>query len=224
MTKEDYMNNLIRQFRKAKGLETVDINNEKFQKEFSEYISELYSHKDDYIRLLHSLGVYTNDEKTVEVGKGPLDSVVLDTKATIVTNFPNVLDLRDGKTYQGVHTIHKGDIYMLRIADTGIEYESLDIGNGRVYMTHNMYHKSETGEWYQLVRDNDVLIGAYGKESDLDKDKKIRKIIDRFDAIGDSYCNYGTVDGYYFYAQKSRHKKLVKEKVRYKELEYGRVR
>ena len=224
MTSENYMDNLIRQFRKAYGLDSVDINDEKFQAEFSEYISELYSHKDDYIRLLHSLGVYTNDEKTVEVGKGPLDSVVLDTKSTIVTGFSKPLDSREGKTYQGVHTIRKGDIYMLRIGDRGLEYERLDIEPGRIYMTHNMYHKSETSEWYQLVRENEVLIGAYGREADFDKESKIRKIIDRFDTIGDSYCNYGTVDGYYFYAQKSKHKKLVKEKVRYKELEYGRVR
>ena len=87
-----------------------------------------------------------------------------------------------------------------------------------------MYHKANTSGWYELVRNNDVLLGAYGRESDRDKNAKIKKIIDRFEEIGPSYSNYGTFDGYYYYAQKSKHKELVKEKVKYKELEYGRVR
>jgi hypothetical protein len=224
MTEEDYLHELIRQYKKAYGIDRVDINDEKFQKKFADYISLMHSHKTEYIRLLHTLGVYTDDEKTVEVGKGPFDSVAIDTKSTIITPYQGMFEKRNGKTYEGSHIIHLGDIYMISNNDGKITYEELDIDYGRVYMTHNMYHKAATGSWYELVRDNDVVIGVYGKETDKDMDSKIRKVIERFEEIGESYSNYGTSEGYYYYAQKSKHSVLKKEKVKYRELEYGRVR
>jgi hypothetical protein len=65
-----------------------------------------------------------------------------------------------------------------------------------------------------------------GKETDKNKDKRIRNIIDTFTEIGDSTFNYGIFDNYYFYAQKSKVKKKekIKVKVMYEEIKYGRVR
>ena len=220
MMEHDYMVELIRQFKKARGLDKFDINDEGFQREFTDYIQEMYSHRNEYIRLLHTLNVYTDDERTVEVGKGPLDSAVIDTKSTIVTPVYNLFEEREGKTFEGTSIIHNGDICMKKI--DGIE--ELDIASGRVYMTHNMYHFRNTEGWYQLTYGNDVLIGAYGRIIDNDKDKKIKKINERFNEIGNAFVNHGIVDDYYYYAMKSKPKTKELVKVKHRELEYGRVR
>ena len=224
--KERYLSELACQYKEAKGLSYIDLTDKKVEEAFSNYIKELNDHKNTYIDLIRTLGVSPYTERTVEIGKGPKDTVVDGTSSTIVTPFTGLFEAREGLTYEGDYIAYNGDIYMVQNTKVGQILEPLEIEPGRVYMTHNMYDSFSTENWYTLVRENEVLIGTYGKETDKNKDKKIKKVIDTFAGIGDYTTNYGISDNFYFYAQKSKtmKKEKVKAKVLYEELEYGRVR
>jgi len=223
---EKYTYELAKQFKEAKGLSYLDLTDRRVQEEFLYYIKGLNDHKESYVELISTLGVSPDNERVVELGKGPNDSVVKDTTATIVTPFTGLFGEREGLTFEGDYIAFDGDIFMAHNTKMGPILKPLAIAPGRVYMTHNMYDSFSTCGWFSLVRNNDVLIGTYGNETDKDKDKKIRNIIDTFAEIGPSTYNYGSSDHYYFYAQKSKAKKKekIKVKVMYEEIEYGRVR
>ena len=205
---EKYIKKIIKQYKKAKGIEKFDMYDAKDMRALSDYIGEMSSHVDDYIKLLHTLDVHLDDERTVEVGKGPFDSVVAKKRATIVSLYAALFDERNGLIFGGYPVVSNGDIALSYVKDSTDNVEELDIAKGRLYMTHNMYSHKEANDWFELTKNNQVLIGVFGDESDKDREDKIQAVRARFDEIGAAYSNYGVRDHYYFYAMKS--KKLVK--------------
>jgi hypothetical protein len=78
--------------------------------ELVNYYAELKKYKAFYMSLLKTCGVDFNNEKTIEVGVGPIDSVLKDYYATIVTPYYGLFKRGQGKTYEGSYVVNNGDI------------------------------------------------------------------------------------------------------------------
>jgi len=176
--------------------------------ELVNYYAELKKYKAFYMSLLKTCGVDFNNEKTIEVGVGPIDSVLKDYYATIVTPYYGLFKRGQGKTYEGSYVVNNGDIEMLSptIRKFEVETTPLDIGLGRLYLTHNIHHMHDIRSWYKLSNSNRVVIGAYGFNSDKDKVDKIKALKEFASNLEDCTYNSGVAGNYYCEAVQGRTK------------------
>ena len=173
-----------------------------------EYFHKLDLMKDYYKDLLDSLGVKYDDEAAIEVGVGPVDSVFKDNKTTVVTPYQRLFPKRDGKTYEGSYIVRDGNIEMLDHSKRKFEVEStpLDISQGRIYLTQNIIQANSLNSWFKLAKDNSVVVGCYGFQTDLDKEKKKRIVGEFARRLDNVSYNSGSFGNCYFEAISSKPK------------------
>ena len=167
--------------------------------ELVNYYASLDEFKSFYRCLLSAWGVDFNSEDVVEVGVGPIDSLLKDSYATIVSPYYGLFNKRQGKTYEGSYVVNNGEIEMIAPTLRKFEVETtpLDIGKGRVYLTHNIVHPHDIRSWYKLSNRNRVVVGAYGLSSDKDRVEKIKAIRKFASELEDCTYNSGLVGKYY---------------------------
>jgi len=223
--KEEYLDALYSQYMSARGFKAVSKKDKYIREDLDGYFEELAKEKGHYLELLRTLDVNYNDEHTIEVGKGNIDSVVTDYNASIVTPYEGVFEERKAPIYVGKYAVIDGEIMMATNKDSKIQsFEELPITGGRIYITHNMYEPKCIKNWLDLVRRDDVVIGVFGNILDKDMDYKIGHVRNIASILDNCTYNLGTIDGHYFAAVRARQdEKILKETL--ERINYnGRVR
>lgn len=197
-----YLDLLVKQFKEAEGINNVDFYSESFVKDFSNWITRNQIIGKDYLSFLDYMFYYEDifDSKTVEVGKGFLDSVLLNTDATIITPHSECLkQMKSGliflssfNVYNGIPVITDKEGYK---SSLGYAFEN--------YITQNPYNIEEIKNWEQLPNMNhsNIVVGVYGSLKDKNKETKIRELRNLREKLDYNYKEtYGIVDDSYFYA------------------------
>ena len=194
-----YKKKLLDLYNSATG-EEVNFSNISDIHKMVEYFYKLDLMKEYYKDVLDSLNVKYDDEKSIEVGVGPVDAIFTGDKTTIVTPYKGLFQERNGKTYEGSYVVRDGEIEMIEKSKRKFELETspLEIGKGRIYLTHNIIHPLDLNSWFKLSKNNPVVVGIYGFQTDLDKDKKktiLKEFARRLDDVsynsgsfGNCYC------------------------------------
>ena len=164
------------------------------------YFHELHLLKKYYKRLLDTFNVDYNQEKVVEVGVGPVDSIFSKDNTTIVSPYIGLFPKRSGKTYEGSYVVNNGEIEMLEKSKRKFEVETspLELDIGRVYITNNIIDPYSLNSLYKLSPRNRIVVGAYGLYNDCDRTKK-RELLRKFGKNLDEYTyNSSTGENGYF--------------------------
>ncbi len=217
-----YEDALFQQYMSSRGFLEVNKHDRYVLEDYEEFLDERKRLMPNYVELLKILNIDFDKETTVEVGKGNLDSVVIPYEATIVTPYKGLFEARKGKVIEGKPMVIDDDIeviYKYSMAN-GRETKKLDIQEGRIYMTQNLYGPQGVRNWFHLIPKNDIVVGVFGLRQDKDMNEKIDAIYKVADLIEGSKLSMGEVDDGYYCAMRStgKEKQLVKEKT------YERVR
>ena len=192
----EHFNLLIEQFKRAKGIKIVNTKSKEFIESFQYWLKEQERAKKDYLKLLKSLGVDYDKETSIEVGKGNEDSVFLPFKTTIVSPYMDESTDREGLTLSNDTKVSGSE---LAILEDGI-YKSIPVSNGRIYLTQNVYHEGFLTNWHFLARNDQVVVGVFGKTTDRDMMEKIKSVKSFSSKLTDFVYNYGDMYDTYCYA------------------------
>jgi len=210
-----YLDNLSKQYRDATGVRTIDINSKQFLKELHSWTSERQKMGKGYLELLNRIGLYDfSSSYYAEIGKGCIDTIVGDYSTTIITPYTDYMNqiVDERKIVRGYMSV-VSEVPVL-VIDGVIEKTISDIDT---YMTHNPYSPLWIRDWDRLHTSGsfDIIVGAYGKISDRDRNQKTKMIRDLVESIGtldikEDYIEYGE---YYYTFVGSDRMLLKKEKI-----------
>ena len=201
-----YSEKLIREFKEANGVRAKDTNSNSFKEDFNYWLKQREKAKEDYLILLKNLKINYDAINTIEVGKGEIDSLVYNLKTTVISTYYVDETKRRGLTLIG-EPIIIGDKMKYKSQDIIL---SIPITWEKTFMTQNVSDLSELNKWQNLTKDNIVVVGAYGKTSDLDMTKKIRELKKFARKLDDYIYDCGDVNDTYTYAIISKKLKIKK--------------
>ena len=207
-----YIDNLTNQYREATGELFVDFGSEQFVKEFNGWLRERKEKGETYLEFLKYMGFYGfDDEQCAETDKGYYDTVVEDCSTTIITPFSEVMENR-----MPGRKIVKGYMSVLDelpvFFSNGIRRDVISNNDINRYMTQNPYSPELIRGWGRLHASGnvDIIVGAYGRISDKDKEQKLlmlEKLI-RDMNFSELKKDYTELEDYYFAAVGSDRKTL----------------
>ncbi len=194
---DNYMNLLIRQYAKAKGIAKIDYNDKELLKEVEGWLIEMSKIGKNYLQFLDSLGVNYNKVTCAEVGKSEYDTIVKNKKAVIITP--------ETRYIEGVK---KERIITANVCVDEENKVNLVTVRGQIripnyifstFMTQNVA-PFRIEKWKDLhnFSDSSIIVGAYGSINDKDiipkltEIQKFRQDLDDsivydYEMIGDSY-------------------------------------
>ena len=164
-----YLEKLMKQFTKANGLNSIDMNSLEFLNEFKEWVTRQRVVSRDYKDLLNYMQIPLS--KIAEVGKGEFDSLALNNNLLMITPYAEELALENDKIINAdfMVTVEKplliGPDKKEIILDRRINS----------FMTYNPYEEEDIINWELLVGQGyPITTGVYGKIYDQDKTTKIK--------------------------------------------------
>ena len=193
-----YFNYLYDQFRKANGLEKLDLNSKKFMEDFSYWLKDMKKRGEIYLEFLESIGINIDCYDVAEIGKGKSDSIVQDLTTTIVTPYPEGIN-RNGfeysrlitarlKIFDGIPTFISRDKLGNRIID------DLSPSMFSLFMMQNPYTPNHLKCWEELHNNSNsnILVGVFGSIYDKDSVHKLEELNSlKNKLIGSYYEDYG---------------------------------
>ncbi len=219
---EQYIKNLIEQFRLATGNKNTDLNSEAFITEFTGWIRSRQKIGKEYTYFLNYMGLRFADPNCAEIGKGVYDTVVkpFDTKLiTTATQSFEELKMKD-RIITGNMRVYKGYPVLVRHDIKGNRLDQIPNDIILTYITQNPFSQNSISGWEGLHNsgNNNIIVGIYGNVFDKDAEAKI-KLIEALKSklsSDDFKEDYSTLDDKYFYAIGSQRmvKKLVKIRTR----------
>ncbi len=198
----EYESNLMKQFKAAIGSRKFDPESKFLKEEYDHWVKDLNFSKSKYLKLLKQFRLQCDNENAIEVGKGPVDSLFLDGKTTIVSPYFKDVKERAGLTYVGKPIVTNDELKYIE-NDT---IKPLDIQGGRIYLTQNVYDINELSKWYRLVKRDTVVVGVFGRIFDSDMSKKIIEIKEFAKQLDNYTYNYGDLGSVYCYTIVSKKK------------------
>lgn len=202
-----YLDNLSKQYQDATGARIIDINSKQFLKELHSWTSERQKMGKEYLELLNRIGLYDfSSSYYAEIGKGCIDTIVGDYSTTIITPYTDYMNqiVDERRIVRGFMSV-VSEVPVL-VIDGVIEKTISDIDT---YMTHNPYSPLHIQDWDRLHTSGsfDIIVGAYGKISDRDRNQKTKMIRDLVESIGtldikEDYIEYG--EDYYTFVGSDR--------------------
>ncbi len=225
LDRKEYEDALFSQYMSARGIKGLSREDRYVREDLDGYFTELANERGHYLELLRTLDVNYNDENTIEVGKGNVDSVVADYNASIITPYGGLFEGRKAPVYEGRYAVIDGEIMMARGKDSKSQtFEELPITGGRIYITHNMYEPKCIKNWLELVTRDDVVIGVFGAIQDRDMSYKLNHVRNIASILDNGTYNLGTIDGHYFAAVRARQDVKILKKTLERINNNGRVR
>lgn len=214
---EQYLNNLIEQFRLATGSKNVDSKSAQFINEFSDWIKSCQSMGEEYTYFLDYMGFRFADADCAEVGKGDYDSVVKPFETTIITSATPIKKVNSDRIIKGNMRVYESVPVLVRDYKGGNQLEQIPSDIIRTYMTQNPFTSSSFLGWENLHNsgENNIILGIYGSIYDKDIEARIKQLNSLKDKLtcGDYKEDYSVFNGSYFYAIGSdrRVKKIYKK-------------
>lgn len=200
---DKYYELLIEQYKSAREIKNFDVNDPNFMLEFKNWLKEQEKSKNDYLKLLESLGIDYDRETCIEVGKGKEDSLFVPFRTTIVSPYMDESIKRDGLTLSKDTKIIDNDL--LVVMNGGIN-QVIPVYGGRIYLTQNVYNERFLYDWPKLAKTDTVVVGVFGNTNDSDMTKKIRAMREFERTLDDYEYNHGEINDTYCYAVKSKRK------------------
>ncbi len=164
-----YLEKLMKQFTKANGLNSIDMNSLEFLNEFKEWVTRQRVVSRDYKDLLNYMQIPLS--KIAEVGKGEFDSLALNNNLLMITPYAEELALENDK-------IINADFMVTTEKPLLIGPDKKEIILDRrinSFMTYNPYEEEDIINWELLVGQGyPITTGVYGKIYDQDKTTKIK--------------------------------------------------
>ncbi len=190
-----YLEKLMKQFTKANGLNSIDMNSLEFLNEFKEWVTRQRVVSRDYKDLLNYMQIPLS--KIAEVGKGEFDSLALNNNLLMITPYAEELALENDKIINAdfMVTVEKplliGPDKKEIILDRRINS----------FMTYNPYEEEDIINWELLVGQGyPITTGVYGKIYDQDKTTKIKLLKNLKNKIlQEVQEEYVTLEDKYFY-------------------------
>ncbi len=194
---------LYNQFCNANGLEIPRIDRIEVHQGFYDWIREMQSIVGPrYLDTLDYLGLELyNSSETAEVGKGAYDSLVIsDEYETKMISPPKIAkNIRGlGKLMLTGFVVNDGVPYL---ADNGVPY-ALKYGDPFCsFMTQNPYRPVDIIGWSGIHNLNGfgVIVGAFGRIQDADRQAKVELIKDFYVRLSDSSVGDYLEEGAYYF-------------------------
>lgn len=187
-TDTDYLNFLIEQYKKTKGLD-IDLESKLSLIDFRDWLYQMTLITKEYKNiLLNKLDI--NNANSIEIGKGVYDTIVTDDlniRVATPFSFKN-------NTKMELVIINNNPFYRF-YGDNTINLVKIDESN-KTFLTHNPYTSDDILDWENL---NNIVVGVYGNNQDKDKEFKInliqelkQRIVNQeyFDYLDNSYDTY----------------------------------
>ena len=190
-----YLEKLMKQFTKANGLNSIDMNSLEFLNEFKEWVTRQRVVSRDYKDLLNYMQIPLS--KIAEVGKGEFDSLALNNNLLMITPYAEELALENDK-------IINADFMVTTEKPLLIGPDKKEIILDRrinSFMTYNPYEEEDIINWELLVGQGyPITTGVYGKIYDQDKTTKIKLLKNLKNKIlQEVQEEYVTLEDKYFY-------------------------
>ena len=207
-----YLDNLTNQYRETTGELFVDFGSRQFVEEFNYWLSERKETGKNYLNFLKYMGLNGYDDvQCAEIGKGYRDTVVEDCNTTIITPYIHLFE-----TEMPGRKIVKGYMSVLDelpvFFSNGIRRDVISNNDINRYMTQNPYSPELIRGWGRLHASGnvDIIVGAYGRISDKDKEQKLLMLQKLKRDMNDSEFKYDRAElyGYYYAAVGSDRKTL----------------
>ena len=185
-----YLLKLLKQFHEADGITSLMKVDDSFISWLKEYQQILLQFKDYY----ESFGLSIDEWDSYELGKGPLDSVILDKSKSI-----------------SIYGEEKSELFMFDNSIWHISIEGMkSIGGSDLIYTYNPYDIKDIIQIKKIYSFNQlVAISAIGKNYDKDKLIKIKLLDEQFSDF-DAKCNYEESGDNYFYTLYTPRKTKIK--------------
>ena len=209
---EQYIKNLIEQFRLATGNKNTDLNSDAFITEFTEWIRGRQKIGKEYTYFLDYMGLRFADSDCAEIGKSVYDTVVKPFNTKLITpaaqSFEK-LKMRD-RIITGNMRAYEGCPVLVRHNIKGNQLNQIPNDIILTYITQNPFSQSNISGWEGLHNsgNNNIIVGVYGNAFDKDIDAKIKLIKTLKEKLFSDDFNedYSTSDDKYFYAIGSKRK------------------
>ena len=172
---------LIKQFIAAKGIKDVDVESKTFLEEFSSWLKERKAIGNKYIEWLKKFGLFQDNTRCAEVGKGIHDSITLPYHTKLLTPYidDNIVNNSDRvikakfliNPKMKAPTISTEDITLKVVSNKEIS----------TYMTQNPYGNILPDNLEHLHNSgyNNIVVGVYGNTNDKDIEEK-KEMLRRF--------------------------------------------
>lgn len=168
-TIKDSMQDLVKQFCDAYGVDKANINDVTFANAFFDWLK--YEKEDNdafYLEQLDAMGIDYKSNRTVEVGKTLSDSLVIPYETIIVPKNNAGLESLGKRVIIGNLRFHGNLPFIIQ---QGIHVDhSIPCDAYNTFMTQNPYSFDEIAEWNRLPEAyHNIVVGAYGDVNDVDK-------------------------------------------------------
>lgn len=168
--REEYLNNLFKQFRSAVKLEGK-LDSSYIIEEFSKWLEQNRIHGDLYTMVLEQIGVPYKTSDVAEIGKGDKDSVVLgNEKTTLITPF-NLKSTKNPVIKAEFYVSSKSQL-LIEDKDNEVIYTPVSYMGIKRVMTQNPYSYRMIEKW-KNIQDIGITVGVYGSLYDKDMTEKI---------------------------------------------------
>lgn len=188
----EYLKNLLEQFKGATGARRIkieDLFDSETSSEFDEWLENRQIDGEYYKRMLHAStdkriklvdGVYIDDHidenfYTCEIGKGPMDSLVTDTNASVISPVADLFDKKHRRNLiVGDFDPQYGENYV-RMSNNSLR----PVYGAKTIMTQNPYDYSKIAGLPDIHNSGRgrVIVGIYGSVYDKDREKKTKEFM-----------------------------------------------
>ena len=194
MSDKAYLDFLINQFKKAKGISDISLTSSLFVEEFSKWITSRQDMNELYLRTLSSLELSFNNSNTYEIGKSTLDSAVKDLNTVIITPYVDGLTNLNSRVIKSDFKVDNGKPVLLRNKEIIVLS-----GINMTFMTQNPYTDRKIENWEQLgnSKNSNIIVGVFGSIHDKDKDEKVYKLLELGSKIENTKEKYLVLDDVY---------------------------
>ncbi len=213
---EEYLRNVIKQFKLSTGTKNIDINSQEFIDEFSAWIKSRRKMGKEYACFLDYLNFRFAEPGCAEVGKGEYDSIVKPFETTLITPVSSIKKVSDDRIITGHMRVYESTPLLIRHFKGGNQMSQIPTDIIHTYMTHNILSESLISGWEDLHNSGSccIIVGIFGSIYDKDIEERI-KIVENLREKLTCYEfdeDYSTTDDMYMYALGSMEKKILTKK------------
>lgn len=191
---------VVKQFLESKPMPKCSLKDVEYSRDFMNFILERRKLGEIYTSVLSSMGVNYDTSSCAEIGKGRLDSVVLDYDTTIITPYYSGIEKSGYKGFLIPTNIKIYDGIPKLIDNSGqLVISPVDI---ETYMIQNPYCEEQLDGLVELYKNGHagIVVGVFGNIHDLDYTKKVNMIKTAQLKIGKCNALWGETDDSYYYA------------------------
>ena len=195
---EEYLKELVKQYKISKGCFDGDLSSDQFRNEFMSWVENSLKTGIYYLHWLKDIKIFDDSSnKIAEIGKGKYDALTIGCNTTLITPYMKEEEcITNSNKIITSRFAQMNSIPLLLDEPYSQCVDSID-----TFMIQNPYDIHDVMNWHYFYNygNLDIIIGAYGNSYDKDKSTKLyyldyvqRRLKDDFPireiSNGDTYC------------------------------------